>query len=32
MFDDDDNKKKFVEDFIAVWAKVMDADRFDLTK
>ena len=26
----DDNKKKFVEDFVAAWVKVMDADRFDL--
>ncbi len=26
----DDAKKKFVEDFAAAWAKVMNADRFDL--
>lgn len=32
VYAQDDNKKKFVEDFIAVWAKVMNADRFDLTK
>jgi catalase-peroxidase len=25
-----DGKKKFVEDFVASWAKVMDLDRFDL--
>jgi catalase-peroxidase len=26
----DDNKRRFVEDFVAVWTKVMNADRFDL--
>ena len=26
----DDNKEKFVKDFIAAWTKVMNADRFDL--
>ena len=26
-----DAQKKFVKDFVAAWAKVMDADRFDLT-
>lgn len=26
----DDNEAKFVEDFIKVWTKVMNADRFDL--
>ncbi len=26
----DDNKKKFVEDFVQAWVKVMNADRFDL--
>jgi catalase-peroxidase len=25
----DDNKEKFVKDFIAAWTKVMNADRFD---
>jgi catalase-peroxidase len=25
-----DSKEKFVKDFVAAWAKVMDADRFDL--
>jgi catalase-peroxidase len=26
----DDNKEKFVKDFMAAWAKVMNADRYDL--
>ena len=26
----DDNQQRFVEDFVAAWTKVMDADRFDL--
>jgi catalase-peroxidase len=26
----DDNKEKFVNDFIKAWVKVMNADRFDL--
>ncbi|MBL7811824.1 MAG: catalase/peroxidase HPI [Bacteroidetes bacterium] len=26
----DDNKEKFVKDFVAAWVKVMNADRFDL--
>ncbi|TYC87968.1 catalase/peroxidase HPI [Novosphingobium sp. BW1] len=26
----DDNQQKFVEDFVAAWTKVMNADRFDL--
>ncbi|MCP4476234.1 MAG: hypothetical protein GY821_17080 [Gammaproteobacteria bacterium] len=26
----DDNKEKFIKDFIAAWTKVMNADRFDL--
>ncbi len=26
----DDNKEKFVQDFIKAWTKVMNADRFDL--
>ena len=26
----DDNKRKFVNDFAAAWAKVMNLDRFDL--
>lgn len=28
----DDNKEKFVHDFIKAWAKVMNNDRFDLLK
>src|SRR6185437_10653908 len=27
-----DGKEKFVKDFVAAWAKVMNADRFDLAK
>jgi catalase-peroxidase len=27
-----DSKKKFVEDFIAAWNKVMNADRFDVPR
>ncbi len=30
LYAQDDNKEKFVKDFVAVWAKVMNADRFDL--
>ncbi|MFK7838714.1 MAG: catalase/peroxidase HPI [Bdellovibrionales bacterium] len=30
VYAQDDSKDKFVEDFVAAWAKVMDADRFDL--
>ncbi|MDN4575141.1 catalase/peroxidase HPI [Pandoraea cepalis] len=30
VYAQDDNKEKFVEDFVAVWTKVMNADRFDL--
>jgi catalase-peroxidase len=29
VYAQDDNKQKFVEDFVAAWAKVMNADRFD---
>jgi len=32
VYAQDDNKEKFVRDFIAVWVKVMDADRFDLKR
>jgi len=28
----DDNKERFVKDFVKAWTKVMDADRFDLKK
>ena len=27
-----DGKDKFVTDFVAAWTKVMNADRFDLTR
>ena len=30
VYAQDDNKTKFVRDFVAAWTKVMDADRFDL--
>lgn len=30
VYAQDDNEQKFVNDFVAAWAKVMDADRFDL--
>ncbi|MBT4567739.1 MAG: catalase/peroxidase HPI [Marinovum sp.] len=30
VYAQDDNKGKFVSDFIAAWTKVMNADRFDL--
>jgi len=29
MYAQDDSKEKFVRDFVAAWAKVMNADRFD---
>lgn len=28
----DDNKEKFVSDFVAAWVKVMNSDRYDLIK
>ena len=30
LYAQDDNKEKFVHDFVAAWAKVMNADRYDL--
>ncbi|EKO3446497.1 catalase/peroxidase HPI [Vibrio fluvialis] len=30
VYAQDDNQEKFVEDFVAAWTKVMNADRFDL--
>tara|TARA_R110000751_G_scaffold66696_9_gene136156 strand:+ start:1620 stop:3791 length:2172 start_codon:yes stop_codon:yes gene_type:complete len=30
VYAQDDNKEKFVHDFVAAWGKVMNADRFDL--
>jgi len=29
LYAQDDNKEKFVKDFIKAWVKVMNADRFD---
>jgi catalase-peroxidase len=31
VYAQDDNKEKFVQDFVAAWTKVMNADRFDLS-
>ena len=30
VYAQDDNREKFVKDFVAAWSKVMNADRFDL--
>jgi len=30
VYAQDDNKEKFVKDFVAAWSKVMNLDRFDL--
>ena len=30
LYAQDDNKEKFVSDFVKAWTKVMNADRFDL--
>lgn len=30
VYAQDDNKEKFIKDFVAAWSKVMDADRFDV--
>jgi catalase-peroxidase len=30
VYAQDDNAEKFVNDFVAAWVKVMNADRFDL--
>ncbi|MEZ5131067.1 catalase/peroxidase HPI [Mycolicibacterium sp.] len=32
VYAQDDAKEKFVNDFVAAWAKVMDNDRFDLAR
>ena len=32
VYASDDAKEKFVKDFVKVWVKVMNADRFDLQK
>jgi len=31
VYAQDDNREKFVQDFVQAWAKVMNADRFDLS-
>jgi catalase-peroxidase len=31
VYAQDDNRKRFVEDFVAAWVKVMNLDRFDLS-
>lgn len=30
VYASDDAKEKFVQDFVAAWNKIMNADRFDL--
>jgi catalase-peroxidase len=30
VYAQDDNQDKFVQDFVAVWSKIMNADRFDV--
>ncbi|MEZ5689996.1 MAG: catalase/peroxidase HPI [Caenibius sp.] len=30
VYAQDDSKTKFIDDFVAAWVKIMDADRFDL--
>jgi len=30
VYAQDDNKEKFVRDFVSAWVKVMNADRFDV--
>jgi catalase-peroxidase len=30
LYAQDDNKEKFVTDFVSAWTKVMNADRYDL--
>lgn len=32
VYAQNDSKEKFVRDFIAAWNKVMNLDRFDLTR
>lgn len=32
VYAQDDNKEKFVNDFVKAWVKVMNADRFDIKK
>ena len=28
VYAQDDNKEKFIEDFVKIWTKIMNADRF----
>jgi catalase-peroxidase len=30
VYAQDDNKEKFVHDFVKTWVKIMNLDRFDL--
>ena len=32
VYAQDDNKERFVHDFVAAWVKVMNADRYDLSR
>lgn len=32
IYAQDDNKEKFVKDFVSAWVKVMESDRFDVKK
>lgn len=32
LYAQDDNKEKFVKDFVSAWTKVMNADRFDVVQ
>ncbi|WP_010294375.1 catalase/peroxidase HPI [Clostridium senegalense] len=32
VYASDDNKEKFIQDFVTTWNKVMNADRFDIKK
>ncbi|MFB5660414.1 catalase/peroxidase HPI [Alteribacillus sp. HJP-4] len=32
VYAQEDNKEKFVQDFVAAWVKIMNADRFDIKK
>ena len=32
VYAQDDNKDKFIKDFVAVWTKIMNADRPNLKK
>ena len=32
VYAQDDNKEKFIEDFVKIWTKIMNADRLDKGK